>query len=476
MKQMNNRRFLPAFVMLSAVIALFAAWLVAYPYFLRWLEGFSFFCTLPDFTRIHYDLPADLMKYAGAFLLQFYSSPAAGALIQTTIAVLFVSCIWGCVKRLVPEPETLMWMAFLPLPVFVYYQQSDLTLSRALTVLVISFSVMMAVMLLTVKKKRFVVLPKALRNTTVSVSLSLILILSSAALLVKGSDLTRGYEEVARLEYFAERQEWDEILETVSIQESVNNEYKRKYVLLALMNTGQLTDYAFSYGLSDSDDFLFYNIQEPFCLGFNVLFYKSLGMYNPAIYNTYQEAVQSVPGLSFDTVRYLADTYLELGDHALAKKYLDILAHSSCHGRWVKERLHRLDSLKGKKPVYPQSGPLFSMESFLPDISSMSDRYPHDPRFADLMLCAVLSEKDGNTFYNIFNVVSRTLYPDGRNIPKLYQEALLLVASQNPDILNRYFIEEDVWKRFIDFTELMQKGRSAEAKRKYAETYWAYVY
>ena len=99
-----------------------------------------------------------------------------------------------------------------------------------------------------------------------------------------------------------------------------------------------------------------------------------------------------------------------------------------------------------------------------------------EQRFADLMLCAVLSEKDGNTFYNIFNVVSRTLYPDGRNIPKLYQEALLLVASQNPDILNRYFIEEDVWKRFIDFTELMQKGRSAEAKRKYAETYWAYVY
>ena len=105
---MNNRRFLPAFVMLSAVIALFAAWLVAYPYFLRWLEGFSFFCTLPDFTRIHYDLPADLTKYAGAFLLQFYSSPVAGALIQTATAVLFVSCIWGCVKRLVPEPETLM--------------------------------------------------------------------------------------------------------------------------------------------------------------------------------------------------------------------------------------------------------------------------------------------------------------------------------------------------------------------------------
>lgn len=146
-------------------------------------------------------------------------------------------------------------------------------------------------------------------------------------------------------------------------------------MLLALLNEGKLTDYAFSYGLSDSDDFLFHNIQEPFCLGFNVLFYNSLGMYNPAIYNTYQEAVQSTPGMSFDTVRYLADVYLELGDHALASKYLDLLNHSTCHRRWVKERLPILDTLKGKGASYPQSGPLFSLESFLPDYKDVTIPY-----------------------------------------------------------------------------------------------------
>lgn len=477
MKGLNRyRRHIPLVSLLLAVAVLWIAWYVSYPYFLRWLEGYSFFCTLPDFTKIHYDLPADLPMYAGSFLLQFYAWPAAGAFIQTVIAVLTVACIWVCIRTLFADPEGVMWISFLPLPVFVYYQLSDLTLSRALTWLLISCGAMLLVSLLTIRKKQFLNVPKLMRNLLFSTIVSFVLVSASAVLLARGNDMTRGYETVARLEYLGEHQRWEEILETVSRQESIDNEYKRKYVLLALMNTGQLTDYAFSYGLSGSDDFLFQNVQEPFCLGFNVLFYNSLGMYNPAIYNTYQEAVQSTPGMSFDTVRFLAETYLELGDYALAKKYLDVLSHSTCHGKWVKDRLPLLESLECKEPVYPRSGPLFTLESFLPDISSMTDRYPHDSRFADLLLCGVLAEKDGAAFYKIFQVISKTQYPDGRNIPHLYQEALLLAASQNPELLNHYRIDDDVWKRFADFTEMMQKGKANQAKRKYSGSYWAYVY
>ena len=175
-------------------------------------------------------------------------------------------------------------------------------------------------------------------------------------------------------------------------------------------------------------------------------------------------------------MRFLADSYLATGDYTLAKKYIDILSHSTCHGKWVKQRLPRLQQLKGKAPVYPQAGQLFYLESFLADISSMYDRYPSDRRFADLLLCGFLAEKDGMTFYNIFQIVAGTLYPDGRNIPRLYQEALLLTASRYPSILDRYAIDESVWKDFADFTQMMQEGKTAQAKRKYTGTYWAYVY
>lgn len=477
MKKLNiYKRYIPLGSLLFSVIVLTVAWYVSYPYFLRWLEGFSFFSTLPDFVRIHYHLPDDILRYSGAFLLQFYSNPLAGALIQAVISVVSVSCIWGCIRRIFADPEYMLWIAFIPLPIFVHYQLSDLTLSRSLTWALIPAVLMIIVIILTIRKKHFIRVPKFLNNAALSIVMSLVLLLSSSAMLVKGNDLTRGYEKVAHLEYLGQNQKWDEILHTVSVQDAQENEYQRRYALLALLNTGKLADHAFAYGLSGSDDFLFTDVQEPFCLGFNILFYKSIGMSNPAIYHTYQKSVQSIPGISFNTLRFLADSYLETGDYALAKKYIDILSHSTCHKRWVKERRVRLDQLKDSVASYPQMGSRFYLDSFLADISSMYDRYPYDRRFADLLLCGVLSQKDGTAFYGIFEVVSKHIYPDGKGVPVLYQEALLLLASKHPEILNRHKIDEAVWKRFADFTELMRQGKTAQAKRQYSGTYWAYVY
>ena len=58
----------------------------------------------------------------------------------------------------------------------------------------------------------------------------------------------------------------------------------------------------------------------------------------------------------------------------------------------------------------------------------------------------------------------------------MYQEALLLIASKEPVVLKMYRIDEDVWARFSDFTEMMSQGKTSQAKRKYADSYWAYVY
>ena len=94
MKRLNiDKRCLPLVSLLFSVIVLAVAWYVSYPYFLRWLEGFSFFTNLPDFVQIHYHLPEDILKYAGAFLLQFYKYPLLGAIIQAVISVLFVSLV-----------------------------------------------------------------------------------------------------------------------------------------------------------------------------------------------------------------------------------------------------------------------------------------------------------------------------------------------------------------------------------------------
>ena len=116
------------------------------------------------------------------------------------------------------------------------------------------------------------------------------------------------------------------------------------------------------------------------------------------------------------------------------------------------------------------------MEAFLPDISSIYDRYPTDRKYADYLLCAALAQKDANMFYQIFNVIAPKIFGPGDSCPRLYQEALLLIASRDPNVLKYYRIDKEVWERFNDFTELMSTGKSTQAKRKYADSYWAYVY
>lgn len=456
--------------------ALWMVWYFGYPYFMMWLEGFSFFTTLPDLTAIHFHLPEDTFRYIGSFLLQFYACPAAGAAIQALLPMLFVLCIDVVVRRIFDDSKGLMWISYAFLPMFLYYQMSDMTLVRSMTILAIAAGVALLVYLVTAFFKARLKAPAFLHNMYVCLVLLLICFGSSAGVMVKYGSMGRYYEKVAYLQYLGENGQWEEILEAVSVQESLQNEYMRKYALLALSQTGKLTDYAFRYGLSSSDDFLFYDVQESFCLSFNVLFYRTLGMNNPAVYHAYQEALQSVPGLSFNVMRNLTDIYLEQKEYTLAKKYIDILAHTTCHGKWVKERLPKLEAIKDAEPEYRMEGEKFIMEAFLPDISSMYDRYPKDIKYADYLMCAALAQKDAKLFFQIFNVIAPQIYKPGESIPRLYQEALLLIASRDPNILKYYKIDTSVWERFNDFTELMSKGKTAPAKRKYAESYWAYVY
>lgn len=464
------------FVPVLTFVLLWATWYFFYPYFLIWLEGFSFFTTLPDFTEIHFHLPGDIFRYVGSFLLQFYAYPAAGAAIQALLPVLFVLCITIIIKRLFKDPDSLVWFAYLFLPLYLYYQMSDMTLVRSITILASVAAAALVVYLASIFIKPCWNVPAFLRKGYFNVLMMLLSLGMTVSVMVTYGSVGRHYEKVARMYHYAQHQEWDKILDEISAQESVQNEYMRKYALLALAQTGQLTDYAFRYGLSSADDFLFYDVQESFCLSFNVLFYRTLGMNNPAVYHSYQQALQSVPGLSFDVMRNLTDMYLEQKEYDLAKKYMDILAHTTCHGKWIKERLSKLEAIRNAEPEYRMQGDKFIMEAFLPDISSMYDRYPKDVRYADYLLCAVLANKDANTFFKIFNVVAPKIYAEGQAIPRMYQEALLLIASKEPIVLKVYKIDEDVWKRFADFTELMSKGKTAQAKRKYADTYWAYVY
>lgn len=462
-------------LILTVFLLLWGGWFACYPYFMKWLEGFSFFSTVPDFFSVHFQFPADIFRYVGAFLLQFFTYPAAGAAIQALLPILGVLSVWATVKMIFKDPDSLFWIPFLIVPVIVNSQLDDLTLVKTLQILVLLACIVLAVLLIRLFVKFSLDLPGFMRKTWLVIAISVLSAGLSLYVLQKGP-LSSHHEAVARLTYWGEHKQWDKILKEVSRQDALTNEYKRRYVLLALSETDRLPDYAFRYGLSSSNDFHFQNPDGPLALKLNILFYRALGLHNPVIYYAYQQALTSGSGLSFDAMRTLADAYLELKDYELAKKYLDILDHSLCNRKWVQDRIQKLETIKDSSPEYHMTGSRFVLKDFYKDISAMATRYPDNKKYADYLLCGLLADKSGNRFFSVFDMVAGTHYKDTRTMPLLYQEALCLIAGYEPEVLEKYPVDERIIARFDDFSKLVRSGKVSQAKRKYADTYWAYVY
>ena len=461
-------------IIFSVFVLMWGGWFVSYPYFMRWLEGFSFFSTLPDFTGLHFQLPYDFFRYVGSFLLQFFAYPAAGAAIQALFPILTALCIWVVIKRIFKDSDRLFWISFIIVPVVVNSQLDDLTLVKTIQILVLSAAVALVVFIVTSFKRPCVRLPDFLGKAWMSYVVPAVSICVALVVLQTGP-LSTQHESIARLTYMGEHKDWDGILKSVSRQDALSNEYKRKYVLLALSETGNLPDYAFRYGLKSSNDFLFHNPDGPLALKFNILFYRALGLQNAVVYYAYQQSLQSLPGLSYDAMRTLTDAYIELKDYRLAKKYMDILEHSTCNDGWLEERRMKLYSIMETSPDYHLSGEQFVLEDFYRDMSALIARYPENRKYVDYILCGLLADKNGNMFLNVMNMVKKYHYADS-SMPSLYQEALCLVATYEPKVLEIFNLDERIMARFTDFTRMMNSGKASQAKRKYADTYWAYVY
>ena len=456
-------------------LLLWGGWYICYPYYLMWLEGFSFFSTLPDFVPVSLSLKSDFFHYVGSFLLQFYTSSILGAAVQALLPVAAILCIWTMVKRLFMDPDSLFWLPFAAMPAVVYAQLDDMTLAKTCAIVAAVAVLAAVVYVVTFFVKARVQFPAFLRHNLLIYIMPAVCVLLSLNF-IRTAPLCRQYEDVTRLTYMAEHERWDDIMQSVSRKDAISNEYKRKYMLLSLIETGNLPEMAFKYGLSSSGDFVFTDAADPLALQYNARYYRALGLYNGVIYYAYQQSLQSLPGISSDAVRTLADAYIGLKDSELAKKYVDGLDHAPCNGKWVRERRARLEAISGFKEDYAMEGERFVLQDFYKDMSALVTRYPQEKMYADILLCALLADKDGNNFVSVFDMVYGSVYKDAPTVPELYQEALCLVASHEPEILEMYRIDEKVWARYKDFAAMMSQGKTSQALRKYADSYWVYSY
>ena len=127
-------------------------------------------------------------------------------------------------------------------------------------------------------------------------------------------------------------------------------------------------------------------------------------------------------------------------------------------------------------PAYEYDANQSNIANFIHTISSMVDMNRDNRKYADLLYCALLSEEEGEMFKSMFRNLAVYQYPSGKDLPRLYEEALILIAMTEPEVLNGFTISVDTQQRFSDYVGLMNAGRGTQALRKHADTYWAYSY
>ena len=247
-------------------VVFWSVWFFCYRHFLIWLEGYSFFSTLPDFASQYFSIKEGLPGYIGAFLHQFYHTPLLGAAIQSLLTVIPAFCLGIILIRLFKNPEAILWVSVIPLAFITYRQFWDFHLYYTVTADIASLILMVLTLAVTAFVKPEWKVPERMGNIYLNMALTVVAASVSVWFIARDENGKRTHEEYTRLEYLGENRRWDDILDTVSPKDARTDELKRAYALLALSESGLLTEHAFRYGLQGESDFVFTDKISPLCL------------------------------------------------------------------------------------------------------------------------------------------------------------------------------------------------------------------
>ncbi|MGN0281864.1 MAG: DUF6057 family protein [Prevotella sp.] len=470
---------LPLLMIIYLVVLFIGLWFVwyhCYYYVLLWLEGYSYYSDLSDLTFLASTLPDDICKIIGSYLLQFYYYPVAGAAIQATFPMLIMLCGMWVTVRLFRNAKGLLWLSLIPVVVFLFHQFWDTSLKDSILWCAASLALAIVVELATLRHRQPLHLPSFLGNKLLSAVASLALFGLSVYNLGFKDERNYIHHYYCQLEYLANERQWDELLRVVTPRHAQESFIARRYALLALNAKGLLAEKMFTYGVMSDADFLFVDRDEPLCHSFNAVLFRELGMPNEVIHHSFQEQAQSNFGISFNILRRLTETCLETKNYPLAKKYLDILSHSTVMKHWAEEHRPQLEAIRHAKPNYEINGEQFFSNDFLVTMGAMCDRYPQNRMYADYLLCGLLARKDGNEFYPAFQIVASRQYAHGERLPHYYEEALMLLAPQKPEIMEKYNISKEVREAFFDAMRMVKAGETGRLKTIIPNSYWAYFF
>lgn len=273
----------------------------------------------------------------------------------------------------------------------------------------------------------------------------------------------------------AETGNWQKLLEEIRQDEDIDSDLKQKYALLAEAASGTLPDHLFQYNINNPEDFLFRHQRNALGCIFNRQFYAHIGIYDEAMHNAFEYAMQQTNGNCFSSLRHMTEYAVKTGDFPVAEKYLTILGKSMTHGTFIAEQKKKIEEMKenGKTPSVPLRYDNFiGGYPFNSEMVRLLQEFPQNKKILDYLLCGLLLQKDLVKFRIILR--GFPLYKE-EQLPAAYAEASAMVSAEGGTIKDMFSYDNSYDQSFRDFYS-MYRNNSTEAASAYPTTFWRYFF
>ncbi len=296
-----------------------------------------------------------------------------------------------------------------------------------------------------------------------------------------------------KMEVAAFNNQWDNIIKYVKDNPELctAEKYDRNinfYYDMALAKKNQLATKMLTYPQLLGIDALF--LDEPVatvvCLPL-AMFYYNMGLVTNSLHFAL-EAQTSYPSSHY-TMRYVIDCLIMIGDYRTAEKFLDKYEKNMLSKKYINDRRKIINGredvvdreftqsyINGIREKHPRTD--FYMQSRQNNMLQLLLVNPKNQMASQYLACSALLQNDLELFVQV--LMSGIANVDMNNLPRLYQEAILLYRATSKDVrpdTEQIPVSSYLKDSFSDFIKIYTaKGANYKQviAQKYSTSYWRY--
>ena len=307
-----------------------------------------------------------------------------------------------------------------------------------------------------------------------------------SALLVQmaGNFCNTSNQDIWRLNHHAYMEDWDAILNFVS-DKPMNNYLFMNYANMALANKGELANRAFHYYPKGMNSLLTtVNSTGTVRLLASDIHY-TVGCIAEAQQHAFEAQVTFPQSMGIQTMKRLVKTNLIFGHHAVAEKYLSLIAKTTFHRKWAQKYsqfLHNDQAIEAdaelgeKRRSLSQQNRFAMFYGWTPELQDILEVNPENRKAKEYLGLSFLMNKDLKGFQLFLDKYYGT--GKDRTLPLSFQQAVM--ALDQPDKVKAYNVLSSVKEQYAQFMrQYAQNRQNPNLKnvmhRSFGHTVWYYL-